>query len=139
MLGIAGIAISISAYVPQVIHLGRERCSAGVSTRAWTMWLVGGMLVTVVAVQRRDPVFIILQISSLASAAVILLLARRVPRNAVRNSRTPGSGHRRSPGMRAEIISNAMEIVISRGDVALLALSALMVAMLFLPDALVPG
>jgi len=41
------------------------------------MWLVGGMLVTVVAVQRRDPVFIILQISSLTSAAVILLLARR--------------------------------------------------------------
>ena len=77
MLGIAGIAISISAYVPQVVHLGRERCSAGVSTRAWAMWLVGGMLVTVVAVQRRDPVFIILQISGLASAGIILLLARR--------------------------------------------------------------
>ena len=77
MLGIAGIAISISAYVPQVVHLGRERCSAGVSTQAWAMWLVGAMLITVVAVQRRDPVFIILQISSLASAVVILLLARK--------------------------------------------------------------
>jgi hypothetical protein len=33
--------------------------------------------------------------------------------------------------MRAEVIGNAIEIVISRGDVALLALSALMLAMLF--------
>jgi hypothetical protein len=33
--------------------------------------------------------------------------------------------------MRAEVIGNAIEIRISRGDVALLALSALMLAMVF--------
>jgi hypothetical protein len=33
--------------------------------------------------------------------------------------------------MRAKVIGNAIEIVISRGDVALLALSALMLAMVF--------
>jgi hypothetical protein len=37
MLGVAGIAISVLAYVPQVVHLGREHCSAGVSRRAWAM------------------------------------------------------------------------------------------------------
>jgi lipid-A-disaccharide synthase-like uncharacterized protein len=41
------------------------------------MWLAGGLLVAVVAVYRRDPVFIILQASSISSAGVILFLARR--------------------------------------------------------------
>lgn len=77
ILGIVGIAISVAAYVPQIVHLGREHCSAGVSNRAWAMWLASGLLVGVLAVHRRDPVFIILQLSSLTSAAVILLLARR--------------------------------------------------------------
>ena len=36
---------SMRAHVPQVIHLGREHCSAGISRRAWAMWLVGSMLV----------------------------------------------------------------------------------------------
>lgn len=77
ILGVVGIAISMAAYVPQVIHLGREHCSAGVSSRAWAMWLAGGLLVGVLAVHRRDAVFILLQLSSLTSAAVILFLARR--------------------------------------------------------------
>ena len=34
LLGIVGIAISVAAYVPQVVHLGREHCSAGVSSKA---------------------------------------------------------------------------------------------------------
>jgi lipid-A-disaccharide synthase-like uncharacterized protein len=77
ILGIIGIAISAAAYVPQVVHLGREHCSAGVSTRAWLMWLAGGVLVGALALHRRDPVFILLQLSGLSSAAVILVLARR--------------------------------------------------------------
>lgn len=77
VIGLAGIAISIAAYVPQVIHLVREHCSAGISTRAWTMWLVGALLVSIVAVNRQDPVFIALQGSTLMSAAVILVLAHR--------------------------------------------------------------
>lgn len=77
VLGVIGITISVAAYVPQVIHLAREHCSAGVSSRAWAMWLAGGLLVGLLAAQRGDPVFILLQLSSLTSAAVILLLARR--------------------------------------------------------------
>jgi lipid-A-disaccharide synthase-like uncharacterized protein len=77
ILGVVGIGISVAAYVPQVIHLAREHCSAGVSSRAWAMWLAGGLLVGLLAVRRGDLVFILLQLSSLTSAAVILLLARR--------------------------------------------------------------
>ena len=76
-IGIGGIAISVLAYVPQVVHLGKEHCSAGVSRRAWTMWLVSSLLVGAVAIDRGDPVFILLQVSSLTSAAIILVLARR--------------------------------------------------------------
>lgn len=76
-LGIAGIAIATLAYVPQVVHLGREHCSAGVSRRAWVMWLVSSVLVGSLAIHRGDLVFTLLQISSMTSAAVILFLAYR--------------------------------------------------------------
>ena len=76
-LGVAGIAISMLAYMPQVVHLAREHCSAGVSRRAWAMWLVSSLLVGTLAVHRGDLVFILLQISSLMSAAIILMLAQR--------------------------------------------------------------
>ena len=76
-LGIIGIALSIVAYVPQITHLGRKHCSAGISRRAWTMWLVSSVLVGALAVDRGDPVFILLQASTMTSAAVILLLAYR--------------------------------------------------------------
>jgi lipid-A-disaccharide synthase-like uncharacterized protein len=77
LLGVAGIAISMLAYMPQVVHLAREHYSAGVSRRAWAMWLVSSLLVGTLAVHRGDLVFILLQISSLTSAAVILMLAQR--------------------------------------------------------------
>ena len=77
ILGTAGIVISTLAYLPQVIHLAREHCSAGVSSRAWAMWLTSSVLVGALAVHHRDMVFIMLQLSTLASASVIILLAHR--------------------------------------------------------------
>jgi hypothetical protein len=77
ILGAAGIVISALAYVPQVIHLAREHCSAGISSRAWAMWLTSSLLVGALAVHHRDVVFITLQVSTLASASVIVLLAHR--------------------------------------------------------------
>ena len=73
----AGIALSLVAYAPQVVHLVREHCSAGVSRRAWAMWVAGSLLVGTHAVRRGDVVFIALQISRLTSAATILCLAQR--------------------------------------------------------------
>ena len=76
-LGAAGIAISMLAYLPQMVHLAKEHCSAGVSSRAWMMWLVSSLLIGALAVHRHDAVFILLQISSLTSAAAILFLGHR--------------------------------------------------------------
>jgi lipid-A-disaccharide synthase-like uncharacterized protein len=77
LLGIAGIAIGASAYVPQVVHLAREHCSAGVSSRAWAMWLTSSLLIGALALHRHDPVFVALQATSLISAAAIVFLAHR--------------------------------------------------------------
>jgi lipid-A-disaccharide synthase-like uncharacterized protein len=77
LLGVAGISIGVLAYVPQVVHLAREHCSAGVSARAWAMWLTSSLLIGALALHRHDPVFIALQASSLTSAAVIVFLTHR--------------------------------------------------------------
>jgi lipid-A-disaccharide synthase-like uncharacterized protein len=90
MLGIAGIAMSMVAYVPQVVHLGREHCSAGGSPRAWAMWLVSSVLIGATALYRQDPVFILLQASTLTSAAIILFLAHKY-RGMVCASHAPAS------------------------------------------------
>ena len=77
LLGVAGIVISVLAYLPQVIHLARQHCSAGVSGRAWSMWLASSIMVGALALHRHDPVFILLQVSTLLSAAVIVVLVHR--------------------------------------------------------------
>jgi uncharacterized protein with PQ loop repeat len=85
MLGAAGIAISALAYLPQVIHLAKEHCSAGISGRAWAMWLTSSMLVGALAVHRKDIVFIILQLSTLTSDRVP---GASLPRDGVRATRS---------------------------------------------------
>ena len=42
---VTGISIGAVAYLPQVVHLAREHCSAGISSRAWAMWLASAVLV----------------------------------------------------------------------------------------------
>ncbi len=106
ILGVAGIAISVAAYVPQVVHLWREHCSVGVSTRAWAMWVASGLLIGLVAFQRRDPVFILLQVSSLTSAAVILLLAHRY-RGLACESHAPPSRDRLRTATDDELVDEA--------------------------------
>ena len=56
---------------------GLASTSAGVSRRAWVMWLTSSLLVGALAVHRGDPIFIMLQAGSLTSATVILFQARR--------------------------------------------------------------
>jgi uncharacterized protein with PQ loop repeat len=77
ILGIAGIVIAMLAYLPQVVHLAKEHCSAGISRRAWAMWLASSLLIGALALHRRDPVFILLQISNVTSTAIVLFLSWR--------------------------------------------------------------
>src|SRR5262247_2658219 len=42
--GYAGTAVMIAAHAPQIWHLCRERCSAGISVRAYALWIGGSLL-----------------------------------------------------------------------------------------------
>ncbi|MCH7845668.1 MAG: PQ-loop repeat-containing protein [Acidobacteria bacterium] len=60
-LGFAGMGLVAVAYVPQIVHLARARCTAGVSSWAYLVWSVSASLLLVYAITVRDPVFIALQ------------------------------------------------------------------------------
>lgn len=72
-LGYAGSIISGGAYVPQIIHLLRERCTAGLSKRAFSLWLVSSVLILINAVVIASPVFILLSSVQTLATAIILL------------------------------------------------------------------
>jgi len=59
-------------YLPQIIHLVTERCSAGVSPEAYWMWVASAFLLLAYALIRRDAVFVALQAYHLVAGAVIL-------------------------------------------------------------------
>ncbi len=77
ILGMIGIGLSAVAYLPQLTHLAKEHCSAGVSVKAWTLWMTSSLLVGSLAVHRGDYVLICLAATSLLSSIAILALALR--------------------------------------------------------------
>jgi uncharacterized protein with PQ loop repeat len=77
ILGLAGTGIVAAAYVPQIRHLLKERCSAGISIRAYSLWFLGALFFVAYALVIRDVVFIIAQVLNLASICVIVIYARR--------------------------------------------------------------
>jgi uncharacterized protein with PQ loop repeat len=76
-LGYAGTALVILAYVPQIAHLVRQRCSAGLSAGAYLLWGIAAMLLLGYALATGDPVFTALQVYQVGAAVSICLLSRR--------------------------------------------------------------
>ncbi|MGH9786268.1 MAG: PQ-loop domain-containing transporter [Terriglobia bacterium] len=77
ILGFAGTLIVVIAYVPQIVHLARERCSAGVSLHAWMLWLLGSVLIFSHALVVMDVVFITLQSVNILAISLIIVLCKR--------------------------------------------------------------
>ncbi len=75
--GMAGTGINAAAYLPQITHLAREHCSAGVSTKAWSLWLLVSALIVSHAFHVFDLVFVTLQTVNIVAIVLILVLARR--------------------------------------------------------------
>jgi uncharacterized protein with PQ loop repeat len=73
--GLAGAVLAGAAYLPQIIHLIRERCSAGISRTAFLIWLASSALVGVHAVAIGAGVFIVLATVQIAAISVILVHA----------------------------------------------------------------
>lgn len=77
MLGFAGALIVAIGYLPQIVHLAREHCSAGVSINAWFCWLLSSLLIFLHAFDMADPVFITLQTVNIVAILSIIILAKR--------------------------------------------------------------
>ncbi len=76
-LGFAGMALCVLAYLPQIIHLIKEHCSAGLSAGAYFMWGIAALLLLTYAIAKRDPVFISLQSYHVGASALIFYYCLR--------------------------------------------------------------
>jgi hypothetical protein len=66
-----------AAYVPQISHLIRARCSAGISLLAFEVWLLASLLTTARALAIHAGVFIALGGIQIVATALIMLYATR--------------------------------------------------------------
>ena len=77
MLGWAGTALVIVAYVPQIRHLYVEKCAWGISISTWLIWLVAGTLLLSYCIFRHDTLFTFVQVINITAIVVTIVLARR--------------------------------------------------------------
>jgi hypothetical protein len=75
--GFAGAGLAGAAYVPQISHLVRARCSAGISRLAFEVWLLASLLTTARAIAIHAGVFIALGGIQIAATAVITFYVTR--------------------------------------------------------------
>ncbi len=61
ILGLLGIALGLLGYLPQILHLIRQQCSAGISMQAYFVWLSAAVLLLIHALMINDAVSILLQ------------------------------------------------------------------------------
>lgn len=72
-----GVRLAAAAYLPQILHLAREHCSAGISRAAFCIWLIAALLITSHAVVTGAGVFIALGAVQIVATAVVLVYATR--------------------------------------------------------------
>lgn len=72
-----GALIAAYAYYPQIKHLLSEHCSAGISGRAYALWFVSSILVTINAFSIESIVFILLGIVQIGATGIIYIFSRR--------------------------------------------------------------
>lgn len=77
VIGYLGTALVAGAYVPQIFHLWNEHCSAGISERAYALWILAAVLFLAHSIVIGDAVFLVTQLVNLVALAIILVLARR--------------------------------------------------------------
>ena len=75
--GFVGAGLAGAAYIPQISHLIRARCSAGISRLAFEVWLLASLLTTTRAIAIHDGVFIALGGIQTVATALIMLYATR--------------------------------------------------------------
>lgn len=77
LIGLSGASLAGYAYLPQIRHLVHERCSAGISRRAFSIWLIASILMTIHAVLLPALVFIVLGAIQIGAITVILFCSAK--------------------------------------------------------------
>ena len=77
VIGLTAAALAAYAYVPQISHLVREHCSAGLSERAFALWLASSVLMTIHAISIGSEVFVVLGLQQVACTGVVAVFCRR--------------------------------------------------------------
>jgi uncharacterized protein with PQ loop repeat len=77
MLGVIGTGLAICGYLPQVRHLIKEHCSAGLNLTAFALWCLAALLFLTYAVIIHDAVFVVVQSVSLLANGFVLVLTKR--------------------------------------------------------------
>ena len=77
LVGFAGAGLAGAGYVPQISHLVKAHCSAGISRSASELWLLASLLTTVRAVAIGAGVFIALGATQIVATALVLRYATR--------------------------------------------------------------
>jgi hypothetical protein len=75
--GFIGVGLAGAAYVPQIWHLLRVHCSAGISRFGFCLWLGASLLVTTHAIATGAVVFIVLGGVQIVATTLILLYATK--------------------------------------------------------------
>jgi hypothetical protein len=75
--GFVGAGLAGAAYVPQISHLVRARCAAGISRLAFGLWLLSSVLTTARAIAIHAGVFIAVGGIQIVATALIMLYASR--------------------------------------------------------------
>ena len=100
--GFAGAGLAGAAYVPQISHMVRARCSAGISRLAFEAWLLASVLTTARAVAIGAAVFVVLGGIQIVATTLIMLYAARYKDTPCPAIPPPAQGHdgHRWPGNR---------------------------------------
>lgn len=77
VIGLSAAALAAYAYLPQISHLVREQCSAGLSERAFALWLGSSVLMTIHAISIGSGVFVVLGLQQVACTGVVAFFSRR--------------------------------------------------------------
>ena len=77
VLGALATGLVIAGYVPQIVHLIRERCAAGISVLAFSAWCVASLLFLIHAAIIGDAVFISLQAVNFVAGGVIVWFSKK--------------------------------------------------------------
>jgi hypothetical protein len=77
LAGFIGAGLAGAAYVPQIWHLIRAHCSAGLSRLAFGTWFAASLLITIHAVASGAVVFVVLGAIQLVATTLVLVYSTK--------------------------------------------------------------